>query len=61
MALQGMDAPRPLWTAPLAERYRLLAGQLAIIGREVALKGRSLDSRRFLGAEEIALEDHANW
>jgi hypothetical protein len=61
VALQGMDAPRPLWTAPLAERYRLLAGQLAIIGREVALKGRSLDSRRFLGAEEIALEDHANW
>jgi hypothetical protein len=59
--LQGMEAPRPMWTGPLGERYRLLAGQLAIIGREVAFKGRSLDSRRFLGAEEIALEDHANW
>ena len=59
--LAGREAPRPMWTAPLAERYRLLAGQLAIIGREVAFKGRSLDSKRFLGAEEIALEDHANW
>lgn len=52
---------RPLARASAAERYRLLAGQLATIGREILLKGRSLDSRKFLGAETIALEDHSNW
>jgi hypothetical protein len=61
VAAQGMGGPRPLSTAPRAELYRLLAGQLSIIAREVAFKGRNLDSRRFLGAEEIALEDHSNW
>lgn len=47
--------------AGAAERYRLLSGQLAIIGREVLFKGRNLDSRKFLGSESIALEDHSNW
>jgi len=47
--------------ASSAERHRLLAGQLAIIGREILFKGRSVDSRRFLGSDTIALEDHANW
>jgi hypothetical protein len=57
----GMGAQRPIATPSAAELYRLLMGQVAIIGREVAIKGRSLDSRRFLAAEKIALEDHANW
>jgi hypothetical protein len=57
----GMGPPRPIATAPAAELYRLLMGQLAIIGREVAFKGRSLDSRRFLGSDRIALEDHSTW
>src|SRR5262249_21498580 len=57
----GMGAPRPIAPPSAAELYRLLAGQLAIIGREVAFKGRSLDSRRFLRAEEIAPEDHSHW
>jgi hypothetical protein len=52
---------RPLAHASQAERYALLAGQLAMIGREVLWKGRSLDSKKFLGADTIALEDHANW
>ena len=52
---------RPLARAPQRERYALLMGQLAIVGREILWKGRSLDSRKFLGAETIALEDHANW
>ena len=52
---------RPPGRAGIAELYRLLAGQLATIGREVLLKGRHLDSRKFLGSETIALEDHANW
>ena len=43
------------------ERYRLLSLQLGIIGREVLFKGRSLDSRKFLGDQQIALEDHSNW
>lgn len=47
--------------ASLAERYRLLGGQLAIIGREIVFKGRALDSKKFLDAETIPLEDHANW
>ena len=59
--LAARPGDRPLARASAAERYRLLAGQLATIGREVLWKGRSLDSRKFLGAETIALEDHSNW
>jgi hypothetical protein len=39
----------------------LLAGQLGIIAHEVLFKRRSLDSRRFLGAQEILLEDQDSW
>ena len=55
------ERARSFSAASAAERYRMLIGQLAIIGHEVAFKGRSLDSRKFLGAETITLEDHANW
>jgi len=58
---RSFERARSLSAASTAERYRMLAGQLAIIGREVAFKGRSLDSGKFLGAETIPLEDHANW
>ena len=47
--------------ASRAELYALLFGQLAIIGREVLFRGRSLDTKKFLGADEIALDDHAAW
>ena len=32
-----------------------------VTGGEVLFKGRSVDSRKFLGSREIALEDHSNW
>lgn len=65
----GTCAPRwgprpgnhPLARVGRGEAYALLAGQLAMIGREVLWKGRSLSSKRFLSAKTIALEDHANW
>ena len=53
--------PGPRSSALARELHRLLIGQMAILVREVLFKGRSLDTRRFLGSEEIALEDHANW
>jgi hypothetical protein len=59
--LESRPGNRPLARASAAERYALLGGQLATIAREVLWKGRSLDSRKFLGAETITLEDHANW
>jgi hypothetical protein len=52
---------KPMRRAPAAELYALLAGQLAIIGDEVLRKGRSLSSRKFLGARTITLEDHSSW
>ncbi|TMQ52223.1 MAG: hypothetical protein E6K73_03440 [Candidatus Eisenbacteria bacterium] len=47
--------------AGIRELYRLLSGQLAILGREVLFKGRSLDTGKFLGEKEILLEDHDAW
>ena len=58
---RGYEWIRPRSRAAASELYRLLFGQFAIIGREVLLKGRSMDSRKFLGDETILLEDHANW
>jgi len=57
----GMGGPRPMSTPSATELHLLLLGQLAIIAREIAFKGRSMDTRRFLGAEAIPLEDHSNW
>jgi hypothetical protein len=34
---------------------------MGIIARELALRRRALDPEKFLGAETIPLEDHANW
>lgn len=57
----GFEKLRPFSIADTFECYRRLAEQLSIIGREVLFKGRSLDSRRFLGADTITLEDHSKW
>jgi hypothetical protein len=57
----AVEALRPMRRASAAELYALLAGQLGIIGHEILWKGRSPSSKRFLGAEKIELEDHANW
>ncbi|MGI8423252.1 MAG: hypothetical protein ACR2NO_03930 [Chloroflexota bacterium] len=52
---------RPWSRASHTELYRLLLGQTAIVAREILFKGRPIDSKKFLGSEEIPLEDHANW
>lgn len=47
---------------PIAEEYRLITGQIAIILREILLKGRKMDSNKYLDASKsIPLEDHDNW
>ncbi len=55
-----VDDP-PLSVASQYHRLRLFMGQVGIIGRELALRRRALDTEKFLGAESIPLEDHANW
>jgi hypothetical protein len=57
----GVEAPRPFSVPDPSELYRLLAGQLGIIGREILFRGRSLDSGKFLGSDAIRLEDHSSW
>jgi hypothetical protein len=57
-----VDAPhRPLSVLPRWEEYRLLAGQAAIIAREILFRGRSLDTNAYLGGEAHPLEQHENW
>ncbi len=51
---------RPFSVAPQRELVRLFAEHVGVIGRELALRRRSPDPDRFLGADEIPLEDHAN-
>jgi hypothetical protein len=57
----GLETLRPRSRASDAELSRLFLEQGAILAREFLLKGRSLDSNRWLGASEIALENHDNW
>ena len=52
---------KPFSRAGEREIYDLLLGQVAIIGREVLFKGRSVDTRKFLDQGEILLEDHDAW
>jgi hypothetical protein len=52
---------RPLSKAGRAELLGLALGQAGLILGEILFKGRSADTGKFLGAESIALEDHANW
>jgi hypothetical protein len=57
----GWAPEEALAVAPQAERLRLFSRQFGIIARELATRKRSLSTERFLGAETIPLEDHANW
>jgi hypothetical protein len=57
----GFETLKPFSRPGRVELHRLLAGQLGIIAHEVLFKRRSLDSRRFLGAQEILLEDQDSW
>lgn len=52
---------RPMSKASSLEELRLLFGQIVIIMREIFFKGRSLRGDKFLGADEIKLENHDNW
>jgi len=67
-AESALVVPDPGWApeealavAPQAERIGLFFRQMAIIVRELLTRKRSLSTERFLGAETIPLEDHANW
>jgi hypothetical protein len=57
----GYEHDPPLSVASQAHRTRLFLGQMAIVGRELALRRRALDPEKFLGVSTIPLEDHANW
>jgi hypothetical protein len=54
-------APAARTHAGDAELTRLFLGQAAIVGRELLLRGRTLDHDRWLAAERIQLEDHDAW
>jgi hypothetical protein len=59
--LSGTGIPL-LSTMLFTEECGLLFDQVALIGREVTLKGRSLNIHKYLDAtREIPLEDQANW
>jgi hypothetical protein len=58
---RGYESDPPLSVPGQAYRSRLLAGQVGIIARELALRRRPISTERFLGAESKPLEDHANW
>ena len=51
----------PMRRATAGELHRLLLGQLKIIAWEIMFKGRNLDSKKFLGAETITLENQETW
>ncbi|MBN1578270.1 MAG: hypothetical protein JW913_17045 [Chitinispirillaceae bacterium] len=57
----GTDDFTPMSRIGFLEEVRLFSGQVAIILREILFKGRKLNSRKFLGAETIALENHDIW
>jgi hypothetical protein len=57
----GMEQIRPRSRASDALLTRLFLEQTGIIVREVLFRGRALDSNRWLGTEEIRLENHDAW
>lgn len=57
----GLEALAPRSRASDLELTKLFVEQSGIIAREFLFKGRSVDSRRWLGSAEIALENHDNW
>ena len=57
----GLETLAPRSRAGDGELTRLFLEQAAIVVREVLTRGRHLDSNRWLGADSIALEDHAAW
>jgi hypothetical protein len=47
---------------PVWEELSLLLGQLGIVAREILVKGRSLNTAKYLDdSKEIKLENHDNW
>lgn len=47
---------------PILEETSLILGQFLIVAREILLKGRSLNSSKYLDdSKEIRLENHDNW
>jgi hypothetical protein len=58
---RGLAATAPRSRAADHELTSLFCLQAAIVGREMLLKGRHVDSNRWLGSDKITLENHDTW
>ncbi len=57
----SLHTPRTWSRIGRLEELGLFFEQMSIIVREILFKGRSVSAERFLGGEEILLENHDNW